>query len=194
MNARAGLSHRVSLVLPAWLEPRLGAPGVSVLDVRSDDDPRQRDDRDESGPRLRTAATIELGPFAHLGAAAGWRASKTRYRSRPGAPRIFTRGHLPGAVSLDVRAQLFDEAGVVVTAPELAMAMSRLGVGDGHTVVLVDGAGPQASLAAAWVLARYGHDRVHVLDGGFPRWAREGRAISRVPARPVPASFTARTA
>lgn len=47
------------------------------------------------------------------------------------------KSHVPGAVALDVRAVLFDEVGDVVSAPEIAMAMSGLGVGDGHTIVIV---------------------------------------------------------
>src|SRR5471032_1616673 len=36
-----------------------------------------------------------------------------------------------------------------------------------------------------------GHDNVKVLDGGFPKWKREGRAVETGPARPAPKFFTA---
>jgi len=152
----------VGAVSPAWVEARLSLATVRVLDVRAEV-PR---DPDESGPRLRVM--------------------------RSGPASAYVRGHLPGAVALDVRAQLFDAAGEVVSAPELALAMSRLGVGDGHTVVLVDDGRREAALAAAWALARYGHRAVHILEGGFSRWVAEGRAVSRELPRIAPASFTAR--
>jgi len=103
----------------------------------------------------------------------------------------YRAGHLPGAVALDVD-QLFDGAGNVVTAPEVALVMSRLGVDDEDTIVIVDEGPPQRALAAASVLTRYGHPDVYLLDGGHTRWTAEGRAVTRdVPRRPT-ASFTAR--
>jgi thiosulfate/3-mercaptopyruvate sulfurtransferase len=38
----------------------------------------------------------------------------------------------------------------------------------------------------------FGHDRVAVLDGGFPKWREEGRPIETGDARPAPRRFTAR--
>jgi thiosulfate/3-mercaptopyruvate sulfurtransferase len=134
-------SSSIGAVVPAWLEPRLGTPGLRVLDVRVD---------------------------------------------------AFARGHLPGAVALDVRARLFDDRGAFVSAPELAMIMSSLGVGDEHTVVVVDDSRSELGIAAARVLVRYGHWDVHLLEGGFLRWLGEGRAVSRAIVRHAPASFTAR--
>lgn len=104
----------------------------------------------------------------------------------------FEAGHVPGATSLDVRAMLFDAAGKVVTAPELAMIMSTLGVGDEHKVIVVDDGLADAALAAAWALEKYGHRDVHLLEGGFARWSAEGRPVSRLVIRHPPASFTAK--
>ena len=177
----------IGSVVPAWLEPRLGAPKLRVLDVRADGPPD-----DASGPRLRTAQTVELSAFAHLGGPAGWRAARDRHPARYGPASAYVRGHLPGAIPFDVRALLFDEAGDVVSAPELAIAMSGAGVGDDHTIVLVDDGRPNTALAAAWALVRYGHQDVHILEGGFTRWVGEGREVSRVLVRHAPASFTAR--
>jgi thiosulfate/3-mercaptopyruvate sulfurtransferase len=36
-----------------------------------------------------------------------------------------------------------------------------------------------------------GHDRVKVLDGGFPKWTREGRAVESGPAKIRAANFSA---
>jgi thiosulfate/3-mercaptopyruvate sulfurtransferase len=113
-----------------------------------------------------------------------------RARSRASGP---ARGHVPGAIALDVRGALFDAFGDVVSAPELAVVMSRLGVGDEHTVVLVDEApGHVLARAAAWALGRYGHHGVHVLDGGHARWVAERRPLVVGVERHRTASFTAR--
>lgn len=104
----------------------------------------------------------------------------------------FAAGHVPGAVTLDVRSTLFDARGKVVTPAEVALVMSTLGIGDEHKVVIVDEGRALDALAAGWALERYGHLDVHLLEGGFTRWAAEGRPVSRTAVRHPPASFTAR--
>lgn len=104
----------------------------------------------------------------------------------------YSAGHVPGAVPLDVRRQLYDAAGNVVSPAELALVMSQLGVDDRDTVVLVDDGPPARALEAASVLARYGHSEVYVLDGGHTRWIAEGRAVTRERSRRPAGSFTAR--
>lgn len=167
-----------------WLEANLGEPWLRVLDVRAGDR------RDESGPRLRLDR--DDGPrFVELGPRAGF-ARTTPRPPRPAIAPSFFRGHVPGATSLDVAHLLFDAEGLVVSAPELALAMSGLGVDDAHTIVLVaDGLLTLASVTS-WALRRFGHSETYVLGGGFARWASEGRAISKAVTPHRTASFTAR--
>ena len=70
--------------------------------------------------------------------------------------------------------------------------MAQLGVGDEHTIVVVDDATPQTSLVLALLLRRAGHDKTFLLAGGFSRWSAEGRCVSLTLAVHPPASFTAR--
>ncbi|MBX3210164.1 MAG: hypothetical protein KF764_34350 [Labilithrix sp.] len=169
-----------------WLADNLGAPWLRVLDVRAGTP--IRDER--SGPRLRT--DDDPPRFVELGPRGGWlRAGRWPKASQPSA--AFLRGHIPGSASLDVGGRLFDASGALVCGAELAMAMSEAGVGDEHTVVLVDEGCPAAALVAAWALRRYGHADTLILTGGFPRWAAEGRPISRTATKLPFASFTART-
>jgi 3-mercaptopyruvate sulfurtransferase SseA len=185
--AASASSSSIGGVAPAWLEARLGHPALRVLDVRVD-----APEDAASGTRFRAANNIELRPFAHLGGPAGWKASRDREARRRGPSDAYARGHVPGAIAFDVRASLFDDDGDLVSAPELALAMSGAGVGDGHTVVLVDEGRPEAALAGAWALSRYGHTDVHVLEGGFVRWVGEGRQVTRDVVRFARAGFTAK--
>jgi len=41
------------------------------------------------------------------------------------------------------------------------------------------------------MLKAMGHEDVKVLDGGFPKWKREGRAVETGPAKPQAKFFTA---
>jgi 3-mercaptopyruvate sulfurtransferase SseA len=107
---------------------------------------------------------------------------------------LYARGHVPGAVHAPARTLLFDRRGALLSAGEVALAMSNLGVGDEHTIVLVDDARSEDARATARALARYGHYDVHVLDGGFNRWRAEGRPVSITPVAYPAASFTARVA
>lgn len=206
MNAPARHTHPPPASHTAWslaalatsegLERCLGAPWLRIVDVRIDEP------EEASAPRLRARAPggraggrLEPArgarPLAPLGAG-GWLLPRARSWARSGPSERFARGHLPGAAWLDVRAALFDEAGEVVTAPEVALAMSGLGVGDEHAIVLVDDGSLARARAAAWVLARSGCERAAVLAGGFGHWALERRPITTATVRHPPASFTAR--
>lgn len=178
-----------SSVSTAWLAKCLGDPLLRVVDVRLDAPQTDRGDRSEV--RLR-AAELDPPRFVELGPNAGWlRAGRWTRSAEP--PATYLRGHVPGALHLDVGGSLFDRDGGIAGAPELAMVMSLLGIGDAHTIVLVDDAYGHVADVAAWVLDHYGH-AASVLEGGFSRWLTEGRPVSRDRARQSPASFTASVA
>ncbi|HVH44421.1 MAG TPA: rhodanese-like domain-containing protein [Labilithrix sp.] len=170
-----------------WLAENLGAAWLRILDVR-----RAAPTLDDRGI-LRLGAEDDDPPrFVELGPRAGWLRAGS-WPKAPHPPDSFLRGHIPGSASLDVAYRLFDDTGTLVCAPELAMAMSELGVGDEHTVVLVDDGPAGAALVAAWALRHYGHADTLVLAGGFPRWVAEQRPVTRELVRHPFASFTARS-
>ncbi|HVJ90011.1 MAG TPA: rhodanese-like domain-containing protein [Labilithrix sp.] len=187
MNAASSWrTNEPEVATSRWVSENLGATWLRILDVRSTTP--VRDDR--SGTRLH--GSDDPPRFVELGPRGGWLRAGTWPKSTQ-APAAFLRGHLPNSVLFDVGARLFDETGVLVSAPEFAMAMSESGVGDEHTVVLVDDEVPTAALVAAWALRRYGHHDTLILAGGFPRWTAEGRPVAREVIRHPYASFTART-
>ncbi|MCK0167591.1 3-mercaptopyruvate sulfurtransferase [Jannaschia sp. S6380] len=92
----------------------------------------------------------------------------------------YAEGHIPGARFLDLEDVSDARSALPHMAPPAAKFMSRmrkLGVGDGHTVVIYDGAGI-FSAARVWWLFRLFGQRAAVLDGGLPKWREEGRPLT----------------
>jgi thiosulfate/3-mercaptopyruvate sulfurtransferase len=106
----------------------------------------------------------------------------------------YLRGHIPGAVWVDLDRELSAPASArdgrhPLPSPEVfAAAMARLGIGDSTTVVAYDDAGGSVAARLWWMLHVLGHD-VAVLDGGLDAW--DG-PLATDDVRPVPASFTPR--
>jgi thiosulfate/3-mercaptopyruvate sulfurtransferase len=109
----------------------------------------------------------------------------------------YARGHLPGAVFLDLDADLAAPPGPAgrhpLPAPEdLQTVLRAAGVREGVPVVVYD-AGDGSIAARAWWLLRWaGHDRVRVLDGGYAAWSSEGRLVTIEVPTPLPGDVTVR--
>jgi thiosulfate/3-mercaptopyruvate sulfurtransferase len=108
----------------------------------------------------------------------------------PGA-EVFSTGHVPGAVFVDLDRDLADPPGRggrhPLPAPgRFAAAMRRLGVTLDRPVVVTDGGDGSVAARAWWLLRHHGHDEVRVLDGGFAAWAAAGH---RVATGAVPAPY-----
>lgn len=98
--------------------------------------------------------------------------------------------HIPGAVPFDIDAVADTRSGLPHTLPRpafFASTVAALGVGNDHFVVVYDGMGFFSAPRVWWMFRVFGHDRVAVLDGGFPKWRAEGRAHDSGPASPAPA-------
>ena len=124
-----------------------------------------------------------------------------RWRPDGSAALVHQAGHIPGSVLVDWRGELVDEdeetGAVRLAAPERMAALSaRVGIGEGHTVVVYDDTQGLYAARVWWSLRAYGLEAVRVLDGGFPAWAQEGRAVSTadLPAGlgQLPVTFTPR--
>ena len=59
--------------------------------------------------------------------------------------------------------------------------MRAMGIGDGHQVVVYDGAGLFSAARVWWLFRLMGKTDIAVLDGGFPKWQAEGREIEDMP-------------
>jgi thiosulfate/3-mercaptopyruvate sulfurtransferase len=107
----------------------------------------------------------------------------------------FAAAHIPGAVFFDIDAIADPGTSLphmLPSADRFARAVGDLGVGDGDRVVVYGGKHLIASARVWWTFRVFGHDRVAVLDGGFPRWREEGRPIDAKAPSPLRRHFTAR--
>src|SRR5271166_2165737 len=68
----------------------------------------------------------------------------------------------------------------------LAEEMTALGLGDGMRFVVYDLLGLFAAARVWWTLRAYGVEEVRILEGGLPKWIKEGRPLEAGPARPRP--------
>jgi len=106
------------------------------------------------------------------------------------------RAHIPGSDHVCMVHDLSDPAGAFpYTLPaddQIAALLSRLGIGNAHHVVLYGAAQPMVVTRAWWVLTALGLPRVSVLDGGLPRWRREGRPLTDAVTTRAPAAFQPR--
>jgi thiosulfate/3-mercaptopyruvate sulfurtransferase len=100
----------------------------------------------------------------------------------------FESAHIPGAVFFDIDALSDQNTTLPHMLPD-AVAFSsgirKLGIGDSHLVVFYDGAGIYSAPRALFMMRAMGHRKAAVLDGGFPKWKREGRAIENTSATPT---------
>jgi thiosulfate/3-mercaptopyruvate sulfurtransferase len=120
-----------------------------------------------------------------------------RWRGDGSGREVYKAGHIPGAVHLDWQRDLSwtDERGVreLLLPPErFAEVMGGAGIGDETRVVAYAETDHSGAARLWWALRYYGHDQVAVLNGGWTKWAAEGRAVSTDIPQPLPTSFTPR--
>ena len=90
----------------------------------------------------------------------------------------YAEAHIPGAVYFDIDAisDATSPSPHMLPPPEkFAARVRKLGLGDGHRIVVYDGAGLFSAARVWWMFRAMGHEEVFVLDGGFPKWRAEGR-------------------
>lgn len=96
----------------------------------------------------------------------------------------YAAAHIPGARFFDIDeiSDARSELPHMAPPPEKFMSRMRaMGVGDGHQVVVYDGAGLFSAARVWWLFRLMGKTDVAVLDGGFPKWRAEGREVEDLP-------------
>ena len=108
--------------------------------------------------------------------------------------QAYEKGHLPGAVFIDLDTALARHGSAAegrhpLPEPDVfAAAMAAAGIGDETRVIAYDDAGGVIAARLVWMLRATGHDAA-LLDGGIKAWT--GDLVTEVP-EVRPATFTAR--
>lgn len=113
-------------------------------------------------------------------------------------PRAYAEGHIPGAYFLHVD----DDLSGPKTGqngrhplPDLATFAAKVeqaGVTPSSHVVVYDDLGGNYAVRLWWMLRWLGHERVALLDGGFPLWEKEKRPVTKDVPAPRQGDFKAR--
>ncbi len=144
----------------------------SLLPPSPIDDPRTLVSTDWLARHLKDPDLRILDGSYHLPAAG--RDSRAEYDT----------AHIPGARFFDIDEIADHRSALPHMAPPPEKFISRMramGVGDGHQVVVYDGSGLLSAARVWWTFRLMGKTDVAVLDGGFPKWQAEGRAIEDMP-------------
>jgi thiosulfate/3-mercaptopyruvate sulfurtransferase len=107
----------------------------------------------------------------------------------------YAAARIPGAVFFDIDeiADTSSNLPHMLPSPEKFSARVRkLGLGDGNRIIVYDGMGIFSAPRVWWMFRVFGHEDVAVLDGGLPKWKREGRPLSGERTAPRDRHFTAR--
>jgi thiosulfate/3-mercaptopyruvate sulfurtransferase len=111
---------------------------------------------------------------------------KITYQVVPGR-EDFEKGHIPGAQFVDMLRDVSDTSHrfrfMRQAADDFATAMRHFGVNNSSRIVTYSTANPWWATRLWWLLRVFGFDNAAVLDGGWQKWTREGRAVESGPAR-----------
>jgi len=105
------------------------------------------------------------------------------YLGRPGAGlAAYSEGHLPGAIFVDLDADLSAPSGPgrhpLPDPAAFARHLGNLGFGVDHLIVAYDDAGGGVAARLWWMLDDLGHPNVAVLDGGIGAWTAAGLRLT----------------
>ena len=110
-------------------------------------------------------------------------------------PAVYTAGHITNASNPPdnyYKTSLEDRTHIQ-SPQQFAETMQSLDIGDDSTVIAYDRTGGLYALRLMWALHYYRHTAVKMLDGGYQKWAAEGRGTSVEPyVADGVATFTAR--
>jgi len=99
-------------------------------------------------------------------------------------PKAYAAGHIPGAFFMhtddDLSGKKTGKNGRHPLPPldRFAAKVNECGIGGDTQVVVYDDIAGNYALRLWWMLRWLGHERVALLDGGFPKWAKEGKPVA----------------
>jgi thiosulfate/3-mercaptopyruvate sulfurtransferase len=107
----------------------------------------------------------------------------------------YAEAHIPGARYFDIDLVADPDSTLphmIPTAARFEKLVAGLGVSNATRCVFYDQKGLASAARGWWLMRLFGHDHAAVLDGGLPKWVKEGRPTESGPPPQVPAGqFTA---
>lgn len=103
------------------------------------------------------------------------------------AHSLYAAARIPGARYFDINTVADPDSALPHMVPAVGRferLVSELGISNASRVVFYDQLGIFSAARAWWMLRLFGHDAVAVLDGGLPKWRREGREVESGAALP----------
>jgi len=95
--------------------------------------------------------------------------------------RDYETAHISGSAFLDLQGELSRADSpyrfTMLPLDDLARVFGRKGIGDGLRVVLYSRGATQWATRIWWMLRAVGFDNAAILNGGWEKWEREGRAV-----------------
>jgi thiosulfate/3-mercaptopyruvate sulfurtransferase len=111
------------------------------------------------------------------------------------AQREYNVAHIPGALFFDIDA-IADTSNplphMLPTADAFAAAVGALGIDEKQRIVIYDSLGLYSAPRVWWTFRIMGAQDVVLLDGGFPKWIAEKRAVSSDPVKRPARTFRPR--
>lgn len=92
----------------------------------------------------------------------------------------YKAGHIPGTRFFDID-EISDQRSqlphMVPSVEKFMSRMRKMGIGDGHQVVVYDAHGLFSAARVWWMFRLMGQMNIAVLDGGLPKWRAEGHPV-----------------
>ncbi|MDH5622274.1 MAG: sulfurtransferase, partial [Gammaproteobacteria bacterium] len=112
--------------------------------------------------------------------------------------REYAEGHVPGAVFMDLNADLASVPDATTgrhplpAVEAIAAKIGRLGIDNRSNVVVYDTDTGAMAARCWWIFRWLGHSKVQLLDGGLAAWRRSGLPVSSNVPAPNTVNFIAR--
>ena len=107
------------------------------------------------------------------------------------SPKACENAHIPGAVFWSIVSDLMTpEMSMNLDSEMLSELLSKSGISP-ETTVISYGSNLATGANIFWLLKRFGHDKVYVLNGGHQKWMAEGRPVTSELSNFEPVQYTA---
>jgi len=106
----------------------------------------------------------------------------------------YLAAHIPGAVFFDINGICDHSSDLPHMLPGPAQfgdAVGKLGIADTDTIIVYDGSGLYSAPRVWWSFRIFGAKNVFILDGGLPKWKKEGRPTEAGEVKRPPRTFKA---